>query len=180
MTEPGKTGYHVPKEPTQPTEDRMRQATGLELSKWAHDANCFETKEAAQELAERIAKRKMSEATMSNDNAAKYLEQSIRSPDGSLGGRQVHREQNHQTSVVNLRPVAVCRGVADAYGRCYQIDWWVRGNFGDLRNSKLIHATPRVDRSAGCPWTTSGCCCRARRRLPSGLPPTATCKARLV
>ena len=62
MTEPGKTGYHVPKEPTQPTEDRMRQATGLELSKWAHDANCFETKEAAQELAERIAKRKMSEA----------------------------------------------------------------------------------------------------------------------
>jgi hypothetical protein len=74
MTEPGKTGYHVPKEPTQPTEDRMRQATGLELSKWAHDANCFETNEAAQELAERIAKRKMSEATMSNDNAAKYLE----------------------------------------------------------------------------------------------------------
>ena len=34
--------YHIPKEPTQPVEDRIRQATQRELEKWSNDTVCFE------------------------------------------------------------------------------------------------------------------------------------------
>jgi len=45
--------YHIPKEPTQPVEDRIRQATQKELEKWSNDQDCFEMELCAKERARR-------------------------------------------------------------------------------------------------------------------------------
>jgi hypothetical protein len=45
--------YHIPKETTQPVEDRIRQSSRQELERWANDSKCFEMELCAMELAER-------------------------------------------------------------------------------------------------------------------------------
>jgi hypothetical protein len=45
--------YHIPKEATQPVEDRIRQASRRELEKWSDDPNCFEMELCAKEFARR-------------------------------------------------------------------------------------------------------------------------------
>ena len=54
--------YHIPKEPTQPVEDRIRQASRQELEKWANDPRCFEMELCAQEIATRDASSEKREA----------------------------------------------------------------------------------------------------------------------
>jgi hypothetical protein len=45
--------YHIEKEPTQPVEDRIGQATRQELERWANDPKCFEAELCARERAYR-------------------------------------------------------------------------------------------------------------------------------
>ena len=51
--------YHIPKEATQPIEDRIRRATERELRQWAYDPNCIEMELCVKELAERQATREI-------------------------------------------------------------------------------------------------------------------------
>jgi hypothetical protein len=53
MKESNQAGqYHIPKENTQSVEDRIRQVTGQELRRWAHDPNCYEMELCDAELTE--------------------------------------------------------------------------------------------------------------------------------
>ena len=83
--------YHIPKEPTLPVEDRIRQTNGQELEKWANDSNCFEMDLCAKELTER---KDSQEKIYGRDNKEK--------PMPNFKRREL---PNHRSAARGLRPI---------------------------------------------------------------------------
>ena len=78
-----KERYHIPKEASQPVEDRVRQATRQELDTWANDPRCFEKEICAAEMERR---QNPTERSVSN-----------REPSGQQESRRLAGQESTQT-----------------------------------------------------------------------------------